>query len=83
MAHALVEHGIDMVVGEGVVDVAPVAPKLHEARLLEDAQLVRYGALRGLGGLRDVGDAELAAHEGVENLDARRVAEDFEKVGGS
>ena len=81
MAHALVEHGVDVVVGEGVVDVAAVASKFDEARLLENAQLMRNGALRGFGGFGDVRDAELAAHEGVKDFDARGVTEDFEEVG--
>ena len=50
-------------------------------RLLKRAQLVRYCRLRGFGRFGDVCHAELATHEGVEDLDARGVAEDLEQVG--
>ena len=50
-------------------------------RLLECAQLVRHRGLRGFGRFGDVCHAELAAHEGVKDLDARGVAEDLEQVG--
>ena len=81
MAHALVEHGIDMIVSERVENVAAVAAELDQVRLLKRAQLVRHRRLRGRGRFGDVSHAELAAHEGIENLDARGVAEDLEQVG--
>lgn len=81
MAHALVEHGIDMIVSERVENVAAVAAELDQVRLLKRAQLVRHRRLRGCGRFGDVGHAELTAHEGIENLDARGVAEDLEQVG--
>ena len=81
MAHTLVEHGVDVVVGERVEDIAPVAPEFNQVRLLECAQLVRHRGLRGFGRFGDVCHAELAAHEGIEDLDARGVAEDLEQVG--
>ena len=81
MAHALVEHGVDMIVGKRVEDVAAVAAELDQVRLLKRAQLVRYCRLRGCGRLGDVSHAELASHEGIENLDARGVAEDLEQIG--
>ena len=40
MRETLREHGVDMVVGERVNDLLAVFAKLHEARLLEAAQLV-------------------------------------------
>ena len=49
--------------------------------MLERAQLVRYGALRGADELGEVGDAQLTRHERIQNLDARRVAEHLEQVG--
>ena len=81
MAHALVEHGVDMIVGERVENVAAVAAELDQVRLLKRAQLVRYCRLRGRGRFGDVSHAELATHEGIENLDACGVAEDLEQVG--
>lgn len=77
----LVEHGIDMIVSERVENVAAVAAELDQVRLLKRAQLVRHRRLRGRGRFGDVSHAELAAHEGIENLDARGVAEDLEQVG--
>ena len=50
-------------------------------RLLERAQLVRHRRLRGRGRFGDVGHAELATHEGIEDLDTRGVAKDLEQVG--
>ena len=50
-------------------------------RLLERAQLVRHRGLRGRSCFGDVCHAELTAHEGVEDLDTRGVAEDLEQVG--
>ena len=81
MAHALVKHGVDVIVGKRVENVAAVAAELDQVRLLKRAQLVRYCRLRGCGRLSDVGHAELAAHEGIENLDTCGVAEDLEQVG--
>jgi hypothetical protein len=81
MAHALVKHGVDVIVGKRVEDVAAVATELDQVRLLERAQLVRYCRLRGFGRFGDVRHTQLATHEGIENLDARGVAEDLEQVG--
>ena len=58
VGHALGEHGVHMVVGQRVDDVLAVALELDEAGLLERAQLVRHGALRGADELGEVGDAQ-------------------------
>ena len=58
-----------------------VAAELDQVRLLKRAQLVRHRRLRGRGRFGDVSHAELAAHEGIEDLDACGVAEDLEQVG--
>ncbi len=50
-------------------------------RLLEDAQLVGDCGLRGAEVLGDLVDALLIVHEGIEDLDARGVAEDLEDLG--
>ena len=71
----------NVVVRQRVDDVLAVALELHETDLLERAQLVRDGALRGADELSEVGDAQLLAHERVQHLDARRVAEHLEQVG--
>ena len=42
---------------------------------------MRHRGLRRRGCFGDVCHAEFAAHESVENLDARGVAEDLEQVG--
>ena len=80
-AEALASQGADVGVGERVEDIAPVAPEFNQVRLLECAQLVRHRGLRGFGRFGDVCHAELAAHEGVKDLDTRGVAEDLEQVG--
>lgn len=54
MAHALVEHGVDVIVGKRVEDVAAVAAELDQVRLLKRAQLVRHRRLRGCGRFGDV-----------------------------
>ena len=59
MAHALIEHGVDMIVGKRVEDVAAVTAEFDQVRLLKGAQLVRHCRLRGCGRLGDVGYAEL------------------------
>ena len=56
VGHALGEHGVDVVVGEGVDDVLAVAGGLHEARLLQRAQLVAHGALGAADDGGDVAD---------------------------
>jgi hypothetical protein len=80
-AFAMVKHGVDVIVGERVENVAAVAAELDQVRLLKRAQLVRYCRLRGCGRFGDVSHAELAAHEGIEDLDACGVAKDLEQVG--
>ena len=70
-----------MVVGKGVNDVFAVATEFHETALLQRSQLVGNGALRGAYGFGQVGNAQLGAHEGVQDFDARGVGEDFEQVG--
>lgn len=80
MAHALREHGVHVIVGKRVDDALALALELDEPRLLEDAQLMGYGALRGAYGFGDVGYAEILLHEGVENLYARGVRENLEQV---
>lgn len=80
MTHALVEHGVNVIIGEGVQDVASIATEFDEVRLLERSQLMGDRGLRRFGGLGDIGNAELAAHEGVEDLDARGVAKNLKQV---
>ena len=56
VGHALGEHGVDVVVGEGVDDVLAVAGGFHKARLLQRAQLVAHGALGAADDGGDVAD---------------------------
>ena len=81
MVHSLGEHGVDMIVGERVDDVFAIPLKFHESRGLKRSQLMGNRALSGAHKLGDVGDAEIAAHQRVEDLDARRVGEHLEQVG--
>ena len=62
-------------------NVAAGALALDEVGLLERAQLVADGALRGARLARDVRDAEVASHEAEQDLNARGVREDLEQVG--
>lgn len=80
MAHALIEHGVDMIIRERVEDVSAVAAKFDQVGAFKRAQLMGDGRLGRLCGVSNIGYAQLAAHEGIENLDARGVAKDLEEV---
>lgn len=80
MAHALIEHGVDMIIRERVEDVSAVTAKFDQVGALKRAQLMGDGRLGRLCGIGNIGYAQLAAHEGIENLDARSVAKDLEEV---
>ena len=58
----LIKHGVDVAVGKRVDDVFAVALELDKARLLQDAQLVRDGALGSAHCFGDVCNAKLTVH---------------------
>ena len=56
VAHALIEHGVNVIVCERVEDVATVAAKFNQVRAFERAKLMgdgRLGCLRGVGNVCD------------------------------
>ena len=70
-----------MIIRQAVHDLFAVAAEAHEARLLEDAQLVRHRTLRGSHFVGDGAHRLSLLHEGIENLDTRGVGKDLEQVG--
>lgn len=78
---ALGEQAHDVKVVERIEDELPGTPWAHEAHAAEEAQLVRDGRFRHPEQGGEVADVALAVREGVEDADARGIAQHFEGVG--
>ncbi len=69
-----------MGIGQGIDDALSVPTELDQMGLLQDAQLVRYGALGSIDDAGDIIHAALLIHQGVEDLDACGISEYLEEV---
>lgn len=78
MLQPLGEQADDVLIVEGVEDLSSRATRTHEPQAAQQAQLMRDGGLREVHPARKVLDAEFGAREGVEDPDARGVAEHAE-----
>ena len=57
MAHALIEHGVDMIIRERVEDVSAVAAKFDQVGAFKRAQLMGDSRLGRLCGVSNIGYA--------------------------
>ena len=71
----------DVVVVERVVNLLPLPPVLHDAKRLEQPQVMGDGRQAHLHDFRDVADAKLLQGEEVQDPGASLVAQHFEQLG--
>ena len=77
----LLEEVEDVLVVERVVDAPSLAAPADDAHAAHQAELVRDRGLADPDALGDLVDAELPGRQGVDDPDARRIAEDPEGIG--
>jgi hypothetical protein len=77
----LLEQSDDMVVVEGVEDQLTGAAGPNESHAAEETKLVRHCGFTQSQQLRDVAHAEFGSRDGVQDADARRVAEHSKGLG--
>ena len=80
MLHALPQQRRHMVIRQRIKHGLAVAPRLNQPRLLQHAQLVRYGGLCHAQQLREVAHAHLRCQQHEQDTHARPVAEHLEQI---
>jgi hypothetical protein len=81
VAAALIEQGADVRVVELVVDLPAGAAGADDTQAAQQAQLVRDGRFRQAHDSGQIGNAQLAVRQRVDEADTRRIAEDGERGG--
>ena len=81
MFQAHTKHGADVVVGKLIKNGLALAAKIHQLGGAQNAQLMRDGGERHPQKRGDIANAKLVLQKHVEDLDARAVAKDLEKLG--
>ncbi len=83
----VIEHGVDefadVLVGERVVDVLAVAAGGDDATVAKGSQALGDGGLVGAGRCHQLGDADLALGDQLDEGEARRIGDGLEEFGGS
>ena len=74
------ENGVDVVVAQGVVLHLAFLPHAHDIDFAQHRKLVLHGGVLHAEKRRKVAYAHLAEHQGVDELEPRRVRHDLEKV---
>ena len=65
MFQPLGQNGMDVAVGQGIVDGFPLPPEFDEMALLQDPKLVGNGALAHVQLLADIHHAQLLFGDGI------------------
>ena len=71
----------DRLVTDAIIDIQAVSPPVHQASLLENAQVFGYIGLEGIGRRNNLAYGQFSVPQGVEDLEAHGLGQYFEAVG--